>query len=418
VYDDDQWQMAKPPRTPDDIHAITCPHCGERLPHDATFCGACGVRLQPTSPALALATIAPLAGDDAPVVAEAVLAEPVGTRRGPRGLLLLGGGALLLGLLCLGGLGAFAMATGNSPIAFFGAAAPSTPTPRATRTPTPDPLTAANRGTGVPTPIIVFIEPPTPTVTLTSTATPTSAASPTNAATASATPSTTPTASLSPTAGASGTPRPTTDTPTALPPTATATSVAANLRGHIAYAMLSANRASYDVWLSQIDGSNRAIMSPRARQPQYSRDGSRLVTVGMGDFRAKLFIRDLTSGAEAPIENTPIEARDPSWSPDGQSVVYASTELEDRQARLYIVDARGAPEQRKPLRFGSIDLFGRYPTWLASGAIVYAGCDRWGNSGQCGIVRVNPDGNSPTLLTANARDGVDGAPGGFGGTVV
>jgi Tol biopolymer transport system component len=74
---------------------------------------------------------------------------------------------------------------------------------------------------------------------------------------------------------------------------------------------------------------------------------------------------------------------------------------------------------RVPLRAPPrIDLIGRYPTWLPNGQIVYTGCDKWGNSGQCGIIRVNPDGASPTLLTSNERDGIDTAPGGNGGTVL
>ncbi|MCA1554500.1 MAG: hypothetical protein LC737_08990, partial [Chloroflexi bacterium] len=371
---------------------------------------------QPMAPSMGVAP-AILLEDGAPVVEEATLARKSAQfpSLAANRIALIGAGALLL-LVCVGGLVAFAANTGAVNGLFV--VAPATPTTRATRTPTPDAFAAPSRGTGVPTPIIVYIEPPTPTVTLTSTATATTTASPTTTPSASPTSSATVTPSTTPTAGPSSTSRPPTDTPTANPPTATAISATTNLRGHIAFAMLSASRATYDVLLSQTDGSNRAIFSSRARQPQYSRDGARLVTVGMGDFRAKLFIRDVGLGTEVPIANTPIEARDPSWSPDGQTVVYASNELEDRQERLYIVDARGAPEQRTPLRFGSTDLVGRYPTWLNSGPIVYSGCDRWGGSGQCGIVRVNPDGNSPVLLTANARDGVDSAPSGFGNTVV
>ena len=121
------------------------------------------------------------------------------------------------------------------------------------------------------------------------------------------------------------------------------------------------------------------------------------------------------------VANTPLEASQPSWSPDSNSLVYSSNELDDRQSRIYIVPARGAPEQRDGLKFSGKDLIGRYPTWLQNGQIVYEGTDAWSGNGRYGIVRVNPDGNSPTMLTSGCGDAnrcIDTAPSGFGDTVV
>jgi Tol biopolymer transport system component len=216
------------------------------------------------------------------------------------------------------------------------------------------------------------------------------------------------------------TPRPAVATPTPRPPTSTPVPEAV-LSGHIAFTVFNngyKERPAYDVYIAPPDGSNKQILAPRRRQPQFSPDGTRLVTMGMENEKEKLWVRDLATGGEREIGNTPIESMQPSWSPEGNSVLYASTEMADRQSRLFVVDARGAPESRPWLKAGSADLIGRFPTWMTNGQIVYTGCDKWANTGQCGIIRVNPDGQTPVLLTANERDGVDLAPSGRGNTVV
>ena len=80
-------------------------------------------------------------------------------------------------------------------------------------------------------------------------------------------------------------------------------------------------RPAYDVYLAATDGSGRQILAPRRRQPQFSPDGSRLVVMGMENEREKLFVRDLVNGGERPVNNTPIESMQPSWSPEGGEVV-------------------------------------------------------------------------------------------------
>jgi TolB protein len=193
------------------------------------------------------------------------------------------------------------------------------------------------------------------------------------------------------------------------------------MSGHIAFTIynsLYADKPGYDSYVTAISGASRQLVAPRRRQPQYAPDGAHLLAMGMEPDHEKLYVRDLVNGSERAIDNTPLETMDASWAPDGNSVVYSSNELDDRQSRLYVVDSRVAPDSRRWLKFGAIDLIGRYPTWLGNGQIVYSGCDKWGGSGQCGIARVNPDGAAPVMLTGNDRDGVDVAPSGRGNTVV
>ena len=469
VYKRDQWILAEPPRTL--AHAdntIVCPQCGEHVDAHAAFCGHCAYALQAPEPepTFTAAAPSPATAIPSPLSRASRTNGRGGTataRVRPSGRwMLLASGAVLFGLLflCLGTLGGVVLLRNSGIAGSAIAVAATTPssrstatqtktaTPNATPSATPKsvviaatpiasiPSTAVttastpvviasippSASSSVPTPIIVVIETATTTPTPTPIVTPPTA-EPTNTPTITPTPTETPipidTATPTP-VPPTDTPRPPTNTPTPRPPTATPVPVIV-VNGHIAYTVFDTgykDGPSYDVVVSAVDGSSRAVVSPKRRQPQFSPDGTKLITMGMEENKLKLWIRDLTNGSERAIENTPLETLWPSWSPEGNTVLYASTEYEDRQSRLYIVDQRIAPESRPWLKLGNIDLIGRYPTWLPNGVIVYTGCDKWGGSGQCGIIRVNPDGNSPSLLTANERDGVDSAPTGRGNTVV
>jgi hypothetical protein len=466
VYQNDQWTMSDPPRDHAPQVSITCPRCGETVDAKAQFCGHCGYRLIEPEPAavehvglapaptLERTASAPTLQLSAPTPAlrlkndAKTVSASVRSSSGPsRNLILAITGAALFGVLflCLGTVGGLLLLRNSiaSPvIASAATASASRVTATPARSPTPAPTTlaladrspttsptplvvasiAAQVSANVPTPIVVIIETSTPTETPapeteTPTAAPTATPTETQPPTDTPVPVDTDTATPVP---PTDTPRPPTATPVPRPPTATP-APAAVLSGHIVFTVFNIGyreRPAYDVFMSSPDGSNKQVIAPRRRQPQFSPDGNRLITMGMENDKEKLWVRDLVSGAERAINNTPVEAMQPSWSPEGNSVLYASTELADRQSRLFVVDARGAPETRPWLKTGSTDLIGRFPTWMTNGQIVYTGCDKWANTGQCGIIRVNPDGQAPVMLTANARDGIDLAPSGRGNTVV
>ncbi len=439
VYEDDQWMLAEPPRAQAPSQTMACPRCGKDVDASATFCGHCGYRLgaPPVEPAASELTPSAVART---AEREAGTASPRATESGapdiqiaelrkarrklPRPLIAAALGAFLLGLvlLCLAGISALAVFRNGSNNLFAAQVVSPVPTSRsngvatrvaaasATATSSATPAATIKAVTVVPTPIVVIITTATPTPTAQPTV-PTATPSPTATPTHSPTPA--PTSTPTPVPPTS-TPRPPTNTPVPRPPTSTPTPVVV-MTGHIVYSVFNTVYNAYDVFITAVDGSGRQTLAAKRRQPQFSADGSRLVMRGMESYKEKLFKRDTQDGGEQAIENTPLEASLPSWSPDGGSVVYASTELDDRQSRLFIVDARGAGESRPWLKYANIDLIGRYPTWLANGQIVYKGCDTWSGSGQCGIVRVNPDGGGPIMLTNQASDG---APSGTATTVV
>ncbi|MBI1800380.1 MAG: PD40 domain-containing protein [Chloroflexi bacterium] len=230
------------------------------------------------------------------------------------------------------------------------------------------------------------------------------------------------TAALTPTP----TVQPPTDTPrlptaTPRPPTLTPTPVAP-LTGHIVYSVFNpqyTDLKAYDVYISGVDGSDRRLIAPRRRQPQLSPDGRRIALRGMEGGKLNLFILNLQSGVEQLVEHTHEEASLPSWSSDGQLAVFSSSEMPDRAWRLCTINVQRPPENCAWLKVGPYVLLGRYPTWMANGQIVYSGCNYyWGTTGECGLIRVNADGSSPALITAEPQDGVDTAPANAGETVL
>lgn len=463
VYEDDLWVMGDPPRVHPLAQWVACPHCGKETDLEASFCGYCGLRLKEESPEAMNELVADEHAQKTTVPApspngsDAHIAAPHSpSSRFGRRLVFVALGLIVIGLLlacAFSVFGAYAIRGGALP--FFGPTPTPTiigrartATPTATATPNPATPTRANLTptpsrslTQVPTPIIVVIgsntttpprtdttpspantmgptptSPPTltPSPTLIAT-TPTSSPAPTATNTPTA-PSTTPTPE--PTPAPTNTPRPPTNTPVPRPPTNTPTPPI-TLNGRIAFAIFNTGyteRKAYDVYIANTDGSERQRVAPKDRQPQFHPDGSRLVVRGMDLEKEKLFVRDL-GGGEREISNTPLEAANPSWSPDGNYIVYASNEMDDRQSRLYVIPIKGAPEQRQPLRANGKDIIGRYPTWLPSGQIVFAGRD----GGQTGIMRVNPDGTGLLMLNSVCGDThrcIDTAPAGSGNTVV
>ena len=89
----------------------------------------------------------------------------------------------------------------------------------------------------------------------------------------------------------------------------------------------------------------------------------------------------------------------PSWSPDGQSLVFFSRREGDRRPRIYMASVGGAVWE---LKAGGQPIFGEYPTWSADGRIVYRS-----TAPQTGIAIMNNDGSGYRMV---AGDGSATAP--------
>lgn len=261
-----------------------------------------------------------------------------------------------------------------------GTATPEATTPVATATEQPPSPTATEEptATGTPSPTATGV-PPTSTATSAPTATP--EPSPTPVPTAIIPPTVTPTATVVPT-----------NTPPAL-----------HLTGQIAYPIWSAGSGRYELWIANVDGSNQRMLMPCMHQPDGRGDG-RLVANGEGCGTDSLWATNSDGSEQREVTLHPEDAN-PTWSPDGGSIVYASTQQGDGQSRLYAHGVNDKPQSPPFITYGASGLIGRFPTWLPSGEIAYNGCDYgFGSGGNCGLWVVYTDGSQLRRLTTDSSD--------------
>jgi LysM repeat protein len=240
-------------------------------------------------------------------------------------------------------------------------------------------------------------------------------------ASAGSTPTWTPIAVSTPaTRTATATPTPTRSGPTPTPkptntraPAPTPTPRPAALSGKIAFAVWNVFENHYDLYISNIDGSGRNLLGEGFRQPRLRQDGVILVANGQGAPNFEHLVRMNPSGGELVEISLFVEDSYPSWSPNGDIVAFSSTAYGDGQSRLGIVhDIYG--KQQDWIRVGTTEVRGENPFWMASGQIVYHGCDFLVDHAACGLFVVPSAGGSYRRLTTNNSDT---APAGSGSRV-
>jgi TolB protein len=214
-----------------------------------------------------------------------------------------------------------------------------------------------------------------------------------------------PTATPSPTTVSASVP-----TPVATPePTARPTRAPAAVRGRIAFPVWNQEAGSYDTYVAQAaDGSERQLVTSEMRQPAFNPDGDWLAVNGERDERMNLFIVKPDGSGLKEITSY-IEDGLPSWSPDGESLVFSSTRHGDKQSRIYVIDEvpfTGGREDGRTLNFGPDDVRGEFPVWTEDDRIVFKGCDLTVEPAQCGlhIMSSAPGPHPMTQLTENAED--------------
>jgi TolB protein len=191
-------------------------------------------------------------------------------------------------------------------------------------------------------------------------------------------------------------------------PTVTATPTSTptppiTLSGQIAYSVYNGSAGRYEVWVANADGANQRPVGACIRQPDMRGDG-RLLVNGEGCGADSVWALNLDGSERREITAHP-EDENPTWSPDGGSLVYASTQQGDGQSRLYYHGINDRPQAPGFITYGSAGLIGRFPVWLPSGEIIYNGCDYgFGSGSNCGTWAVYPDGTQLRRLTTDASD--------------
>jgi TolB protein len=198
--------------------------------------------------------------------------------------------------------------------------------------------------------------------------------------------------------------------PTATPepaPTATPTTVAtdtpapaaqaepAALEGRIFFPVYDEENTTYHIYAADPDGGDRTLIVEQASQPGVSSSGENIVFRSWQADNRGIIERDV-EGGDLWLIDTHFEAARPTFSPDGQTVLFQSREGGEEPA-IY----RTVGTQYEVVRREAFPVQGAAPAWTPDGkSFVYEGC----LGDNCGLYRINLDGSSPQQLTQDLSD--------------
>ncbi len=140
------------------------------------------------------------------------------------------------------------------------------------------------------------------------------------------------------------------------------------LVGTIAYPVF--NGTDFDIYLGQVDGSGTRFYRGQASQPTFSQDGSRIAFHSWSGDSRGLVTMDV-SGANPTLIANSIEDQLPTWTVDGEEIIFLTRRSGGRQSQLVKVGSSAELEE------GVIIGEGEYPTVGPTGQLAFKG---WGST--------------------------------------
>jgi Tol biopolymer transport system component len=157
--------------------------------------------------------------------------------------------------------------------------------------------------------------------------------------------------------------------------------------------MLQGQPGSYDIWMSDPQGSNRQVLVSNASQPQLNSGGDLLAYRSWGpDARGVAFLT-IGGGRQGVLTNF-VEDGLPSWSPDSVTISFTSRREGDRISRLYQVNQANSVEN-------PLGLLAEYASTFPDGHLVFKGCTL---EGACGLFTTGPAGGAQEMISNITND--------------
>ncbi len=182
--------------------------------------------------------------------------------------------------------------------------------------------------------------------------------------------------------------------------------------GHLAFVVFKPGmtKATYDLYVSNVDGTERRLVWEWARQPRFRRSDGRLIFDGDGQGKDNLWAVNL-DGSDAREMSVHPEDGHPNWSPSGDRVLFDSefyTWGATAARRIWTIWTNDTAEkgiEPKSVQVAGRVIAGRSPVWLQNDWIVYTGCDFWAGGGSCGLY-TSPSWGADTArqLTTDPED--------------
>jgi TolB protein len=143
-----------------------------------------------------------------------------------------------------------------------------------------------------------------------------------------------------------------------------------HLEGRLAFPVF--ENDTYNIYVSNIDGSDRELLIGEASQPDFNSDGSQIAYRSWKTDQRGLFSTAVDEVIPWNIQGKSVaESGRPVWSPDDKVILFQSYEEPDRKPRMYFTGGEGYLPIRSDKSGKFVDLIGIDPDWLPDGSIVY-----------------------------------------------
>jgi LysM repeat protein len=188
--------------------------------------------------------------------------------------------------------------------------------------------------------------------------------------------------------------------PTAAPtPEPTPAPAPVALGGKIVFPVFNPNKileeqlGSYDIWMSDPQGTNKQVLVPDASQPALNFGGDLLAYRSWNPSGRGVAFMTI-GGGRRDLLSSYLEDGLPTWAPDSYTIAFASRREGDRISRIFRVNQSSGEEH-------ALGLLGEYVSTFRDGRLIYKGCT---NEGACGLLISGPEGGVPSLVSGNTSD--------------
>ena len=162
-----------------------------------------------------------------------------------------------------------------------------------------------------------------------------------------------------------------------------------------------------DIYVMDADGSNQQNLTNNPhndRQPSWSPNGERIVFSANRDWdnpqSIDIYVMDADGRNEQRLTENRKNDRHPSWSPDGNRIAFSADRKGDLQNfDIYVMDADGGNEQK----LTENRVHDRSPSWSPNGNRIVFASEKDGNWESLDIYVMDTDGGNLQNLTNNPR---------------
>jgi TolB protein len=174
----------------------------------------------------------------------------------------------------------------------------------------------------------------------------------------------------------------------------------APLTGKIVYPVyvpertLQGQPGSYDIWMSDPQGTNQQVVVYDASQPHLNKGGDLMAYRSWNPDGRGVAFTTIGGGRGGPLTNF-VEDGLPNWDPNSLTMVFSSRREGDRVPRVFRVNQANGDEY-------GLGLIAEYTSVFPNdGRLVYKGCTP---EGACGMFVAGSEGTGASFITNNTAD--------------